>query len=115
MQSRCPADVEHPCVLVPRPWEGKPLPAPSGVLKVPLDMESTEDGEERASWRAWDWYQSQVCGLISHSRQLQDGASFPWRGEALSRGAGSHHGTASSGRGRGQDFVFNLLLVYLSL
>lgn len=114
MRSWCPAGAEGPRVLVPQPWEGKPLPAPHGALESPLDVESAEDGAERAASMAWRRYQSQVRGLISHSRQRQDGASFLWRGK-LTHGAGSHHGTASSGRGRGQDFVFNLFLVYLSL
>lgn len=114
IQNWCLADTERPRVLVPWPWEGKPVPASNGALEFSLDAESTQDSAEGAASMAWHQYQSQVHGLISHSRQLQDGASFLWRGK-LARGAGSHHGTSSSGRGRGQDSVFNLFLVYLSL
>ena len=52
----------------PRPWEGKPLPAPSGALEFPLEVERAEDAVERAVSMAWHRYQSQVRSLASRWR-----------------------------------------------
>lgn len=62
----------------------------------------------------WAGYgcQSQV-GCIAPPQAALASASFLGR-RKLARRAGSSDGTASSGRGQGQEFVFNLLLVYLS-
>lgn len=119
--------LEMPPHVEPAPiWQG-PSPRPCAVApgrqtssssqqhtRVRTRCGKHQDGVESAAPVAWHRYQRQVRGLISHSRQLQDGAASLCRAK-LVHGAGSHHGTASSGRGQGQDFVFNLFLVYLSL
>lgn len=115
----------HPHVELAPSWQG-PSPCPCAAAlgrqtssssqhtRVPTRCGKPQDGAESAAPVAWHGYQRQVRARISHSRQLRDGAASLCRGK-LMHGAGSHHGTGSSGRGQGQDFVFNLFLVYLNL
>lgn len=94
----------------------KPQHTQTVSTSVPLPWDSWGGHARELPARLWGWAghgcQSQV-GRVAPPQAALAGASFLRRRKLVHR-AGSSNGTASSGRGRGQEFVFNLLLVYLS-
>lgn len=94
----------------------KPQHTQTVSTSVPLPWDSWGGHARELPARLWGWAghgcQSQV-GRVAPPQAALAGASF-LRRRKLAHRAGSSNGTASSGRGRGQEFVFNLLLVYLS-